>query len=363
MKNKKYLLSILFIAVAFLFATISVSARGLTTAGSTVTQQGKFDSTRFIFGQEVNNKAEVNGISFVAGDKVTLEGKAPYGFYGGNTVDVSENIKTDAFIAGRYITLTNKAVIGRDAFLAAGSIKVNTTIGRDLRAGGNTIDLSGAIIKGDAYIDAENLILDNNTRVLGKLTYSKDTKVTGLNKDNIKNIVVTKAKTRQEKKDAGTIILETILSTIMSIITAFITMVVILWLLPKLDKKLTKEEVKASTIAKKALIGLGVLFVVPIVALIAVFTGFLTPIALITFAVYGVSLYLASLLVYYIIGNVIDKKWMKKKNKYLSLLVGITIVKIVCLIPVIGGLIATIVFFYGLGLIFNYINSIRKATK
>ena len=360
MKNKKYLLSILFIAVAFIFVAINASAKGLTTAGDVVTQKGKFDSVKLLFGKDVTNKADVNGISFVAGDKVTLEGKAPYGFYGGNTVDVNEKITTDAFIAGRYITLTNNAFIGRDAFLAASTIKVKSIIGRDLRAGAETIDLSGATIKGDAYIDAENLILDDNTRVLGKLTYSKGTKVTGLNKNNIKNIVITKEKVKQEKKDTATIILEKIVDTIFAIITAFITMVAILWLLPKLDKKLTKEEIKASIIAKKSLIGLGVFFIVPIVALFAVFTGLFTPISLMTVAVYAIALYIASLFVYYIVGNAIDKKWMKKKNKYLSLLVGITVVKIVSLIPVLGGLIGLVVFLYGLGLVFNYINSIRK---
>lgn len=360
MHKKKYLLTILFIVITFAFTIVNVNAKGIGTFGENVKQKGTYNSTRFSAGKTVTNEADVDGLSFVAGEEVTLKGKAPYGFYAGRKLTVNENVQNDAFVAGESIIFPNGSVIGRDAFVAGKKIKINSTIGRDLRLGASIVDLSGATINGDAYISADKIVLNNDTKILGTLSYAKGTKVIGLTKNNVKKVNITKAVSNNKKESKSDKIIKGIINFIYSVARAFILMVILLWLIPKLGEKLTKEELKPSTIAKKSAIGLGVLLLVPIIAIIALISSLLLPVALITIALYAVSLYLGSIFVYYIIGNYLDEKLIKKNNKYLTLICGIAIVKLVCLIPVLGALISIIVFLYGLGIILVYINSIRK---
>ena len=132
-------------------------------------------------------------------------------------------------------------------------------------------------------------------------------------------------------------------------------MVVLFYLLPNVSDKLNNVSIDFKDIIKTSLIGFLVLIIVPIISIITLFTKLLSPLALITILIYGISIYLSSLLVSYIIGNYIDDKFNNKDNKYISLLMGIVIVKIIKLIPVIGGLFSFIILIYGMGLIFNYI--------
>ena len=58
-----------------------------------------------------------------------------------------------------------------------------------------------------------------------------------------------------------------------------------------------------------------------------------------------------------IVGNAITTKLLKNNNYYLAIACGILIVKIIKLIPIIGGLVGALVLFYGMGLVFKYISS------
>jgi hypothetical protein len=90
------------------------------------------------------------------------------------------------------------------------------------------------------------------------------------------------------------------------------------------------------------------------------FTGVLTPIALITLALFVIAIYLSTLLSSYIIGNLINTKLFKNDNVYLSLVIGIILIKLVKLIPILGGWIAALALFYGMGLIYKYITNNSK---
>ncbi len=359
MKNKFF--KVFYIILLLTLIITNVNAKELVVASEDVEQTGKYDSIRFVFGKTITNKADVDGLSIIAGEVLTLDGKTPYGFYAGRVLSVSENVLKDVFVAGDDITLTEKALVGRDAFIAGNNVKIKAVIQRDLRLGASSVDLSGATIKGNANVDAEEIKLDDNTKILGTLTYSEDTKISGLSDKNAKNVEVTKAKEVTETSESiSDIVIEKVTNFIMSTARAFIVMIILLWLLPKLNNKIKDEEFELSNVVKTSLIGLGTLIVIPIVSLIALFTGLLSSLSLIIFAVYAVSLYLSSIFVYYIVGNYIDEKFIKKDNMYLSLICGILLVKLIALIPILGGIISFVTLLYGLGIILNYINSLRK---
>ena len=347
--RKKFwgLLGILIISLSF----TNVYAREIVNAGDNIIQEGVYDSNRLVAGNIVDNKAYVDGLSLVFGNQITLEGSSTYGVYAGNNVIIEEKVEKDMFVAGNSITIASNAIIGRDAYIAGNSVIINADIARDLRYAGSSINLSGITVNGDAYIYAEEIILDANTIIVGKLTYSEDSNITGLDVASIGSVEV------KEYEDINIEfnIYDSVWSFIISVVSSFIVMITLFYLMPNVKEKLNKVELKADSIIKMMLLGLILLIIIPIVSLIALFTGILTPLALIVLSIYAISIYLSSLLVYYIVGNIISNKVFKKDNVYLALICGIILVKLIKLIPFIGGIVGTIVLFYGMGLIYKFI--------
>lgn len=350
---KKKLFSLLSALVISFFTISNVQAVEVAKAGDVVTEEGVYSSTRFVAGNKVTNKANIDGISFVAGNEVTLEGSSEYGFYAGNILNISENIQKDLFVAGNSITINSNAIIGRDAYIAGNTVVIKSNITRDLKAAGTVVDLSGITIGGDVYIDSDEIILDANTVISGKLSYLKGASISELNNAKVGSV---------EVRENDDLVFEYNFKTkaidfVVSIVSAFVVLVVLFYLIPSSREKLNNLELSFGSIAKTSGIGLLALIVVPILSIIILSTGFLFPIAFISLAVYGISIYLAFLVSYYVVGNKILSKLFNNDNKYLAILCGVVVVKLIGLIPYIGGFVSIVSLVYGLGLIYKFIKS------
>jgi len=353
---KKKILSLVSILLIMFFTINNVYALEIAETGDTVTEEGTYESLRFVAGNKVTSKATIDGIGFAAGNDLYFEGNVTYGMYAGNMITISGNINKDLLVAGNKIIVTADATIGRDVYIAGNQIEIKTNLPRDLRAGGSSIDLSGITIAGDAYLAADRIIMNEDTVITGTLTYYDDAKVSGLDKATIGNTVTKTI----DKVNIEYGIKERIYGFIVSIIAAFITMLCLLYFVPKTKEKLEKLDLSFGNICKTACIGFLVMVIIPLVSLLAMFTGFLTPLAIIVLAIYFISIYLASLFVCYIVGNVILNKLFKKDDMYLALAIGILIIKLVNIIPIVGGYIHAVVLFYGLGIIYEFIKNIKK---
>lgn len=356
MKKNFYLFIVMLLSI---FMVNSVNAKEVTSFGDNITQKGDYDSTRFIAGNNVVNKANIDGLSFVAGNDIKVLGKSSYDFIAGNNITIEENIEKDLFVAGNNINISDDSIIGRDAYIAGNTIVINTNVKRDLRVGGESVDLRGINIGGDAIIYANKIILDKDTIISGKFTYQSNTNVVGLKSANIGKIKVIESDDIENEDSIGDILF----NFISSVSAGFIVVAALFFLLPNIKDKLNKLELDVSDIIKNIGIGLVVLIVVPIISLIALFSGVLAPISLIVIALYIIFIYIASLIVSYIVGRLLISKTLNKDNTYLALLGGIIIVKLIKLIPVIGGIVSVVVLLYGMGLIYKYIISIKKKSK
>ena len=350
--NKKvlYLLSILFISFSLI---MNVDAKKIVNVGEIVEEVGEYDSTRFVAGNKVTNKSSNKSISFIAGNEILTEGKSEYGFYAGNILNINDEIEKDLFIAGNSVTITESAILNRDVFIAANSVVIKANIERDLRIGASSVDLRGITINGDAFISAGEILLDEDSVIVGKLTYFEDTRVDGLEKANVGSTLV--------KKNISIGIEYTLKDRIISFIeralAALIVMLVLFYLIPRSKDKIDNLEYTIGDIFKTMAIGLVTLIVAPIVIIIALLTGILTPLALIMGAIFIISIYLSSLIVSYIIGRLIYSKLFIADNIYISLITGIVLLRLLYLIPYLGAPIVFFVLIYGLGLIFKFIKS------
>lgn len=352
----KKILSLFSILLIMFFAIGNVSALEVSEAGDNVTEEGTYESLRFVAGNKVTSTATIDGISFVAGNDLYLEGSATYGMYAGNTLTINGNIDKDLLAAGNKILVTADATIGRDVYLAGNQVEIKTNIERNLRAGGDTINISGITVNGNAYLYAERIIMDENTVITGTLTYYDETRITGLDKATIGNVITKTA----DKVDIEYGFKEKLYAFIVSLIASFITALCILNFIPGVKEKILKLDLSIGNIAKTACIGFLVLIVIPLISLFALFTGFLTPLAIIVLAIYFISIYLSGLFVAYIVGNAISIKLFKKDDLYLALATGIVLLGLLKLIPILGGYINALVLFYGLGIIYDFIKNMKK---
>lgn len=150
-----------------------------------------------------------------------------------------------------------------------------------------------------------------------------------------------------------------IVTAITSILTSYISALIILLLFSKVRTSLDKIKFEGKNVVGTSFKGLAALIVIPIVSIIAMITGVLLPISLITFALYVFAIYMAGILGSYVFSHNIWKLKLKP-NFYLELLTGIVVVKALSYIPYIGGLVGAVMLFYGLGLIYELVLGLIK---
>ncbi len=351
MKRKLYA----FIATVLMVLLVPsvVNAKVLVAEENNANLKGKYNESKLVFGNTVNNSAEINGLAMIFGNQVNGNGKTDIGGYAGNIVTISDDVERDLFVAGNMITITEDAKINRDLFIAGNMITVESDIERNLNVAGSIVNISGIEVKGNAHIYADSIIVDENTKIIGTLTIDETSDVENLTASNYGKLV--KEKTEEVEESLQTKIVDAIIS----IITNYVTILIILLLFSKVRKSLDKIKIEGKAITLSSLIGLAGLVVVPIVSIVALFTGILTPIALIVFALYVFAIYVSSLLASYVVAHNIWNLKLKP-NFYLELLVGIVAIKVLSYIPYVNTLVGAVLLFYGLGLIFNLVSELIK---
>ncbi len=341
---KKIVYLLLLLLVPFM-----VSAKVLE-ADNNINYEGTHDSSSFLFGNSINNNGDINGIAVMAGNSINSKGKASYAVYAGNTLNISDEIENDLFAAGNVITITKDAKVPRDVYIAGSSIKILTDVGRDLYAGGETVDIRGITIHGNATIDADKVLMDEKTVIEGKLSYYKNTTIENL-----------KVATIEEVKEINRLIEEHTKPTFLNrvkweaikALTGYVSILILFLVFPKLRASFDKNKDGAKEIALSTLAGLITIIVVPILSIIIMLPVVTIPISLLMLALYAFAIYFASLITAYLGGRYIYNKATDKDNLFLNALIGIVLLRLVSLIPVVGGIIVAICLFYGLGKIYQ----------
>ena len=351
---KRRLYAIIATVLMVLMVPTIVNAKVLVAENENANLKGKYNESKLVFGNTVNNSAEINGLAMIFGNQVTGDGKTDLGGYAGNIVTISDEVERDLFVAGNMITITKDAKINRDLFIAGNMITIESNVERNLNVAGSMVDISGIEVKGNAHIYAESIIVDENTKINGTLTIDETSEIENLKETNYGKLVKEKAEEVAEES-----IQTKIVNVIISILTDYVSVLIILLLFTKVRKSLDKVKFDGKTVTSSSTIGLVTLIVVPIISIFTLFTGVLTPITLIVVALYVFAIYVSSLLASYVFAHNIWKLKLKP-NFYLELLAGIVVLKVLSYIPYIGALAGAVLLFYGFGLIYNLVLSLIK---
>ena len=348
---KKYLkLLLLLLLIIPLFNVKAQSFGEYSETGNEITNHKSYNHSYFMAGNNINSDINVDGILFAAGNDVNLSSQTEYGFIAGNTIAISKENLKDLFVAGDIVNFKEGYHNGRDLYALGSTVNLAGNIDSNVFAAGSNITIANANINDNVYLDASNITIGDNVTINGSLKYNDDATINGLDK-----LGSTSIETYTNKDFTQNTILDQTKSTLISIFSLLIVAFVIIKFKQDKVKLMDEEKVNDDSIFKKALIGLGVLFCVPLISIILMVTIIGLPLGLIILAIYSIALYLSVLPVSYLIGKYFINKVLKSKcNIYLVFTYGIIIVKLISLIPWLGSVLYFLIMLIGLGYFYQF---------
>lgn len=344
MKKKIYLLLIMLITLV----TVNVNAEQFA-ADDSVTMTEPQDSTTFVAGNNVTSNSDIDGLNFVAGNMVTVSGKQDYLFTAGNEIVIANAEAKDAFVAGSKINITSSNV--RDVYVVGEDITISSDI-RTAYIAGEKITINGAVT-GDVKLAAEEIIIGENANISGTLTYPEDAEINIASTAKVASTKTYKGNTKNVSIEVTPAIV--IKNIIVSILTAVATGLILFALNKKTFESTTEMEANASNLVKTLLKGFLFLIAVPFASIFLFVTVLGVPLGFISLAVYFMLVYLSTLSTAYYLGKNIFQD--KINNDYLMLAITIAAIKLLKLIPFLGGFVGTATLFLGLGI---YVNLFKK---
>lgn len=349
-KYLKYLIVFLLFFSVFITNTDAKSyGKGLFQFDEKIIIDKELNGTSFIAGNEVEINEKINGIGFVASStKLNINSKQDYIFGISTEINLKSDISKDLFLAAETINIDKNSTIKRDAYFFGDKVNIEGTIGRNIYIYGTTVDINGKI-EGNITINAMDINIAEDANISGTLKYNEGANIEGLT-DNI-NIKTYKEVTEITFK-------EYIYNFVSSYIQITLVAIVIVFICENLLKNSLKQtkDINSNKIINLCGRGFLILVGVPIIVIMLLFTGVFASVGIIGGIIYGILVYISTIFTAYLLANILDKKYFKKKmNSYLQVIIGLFIISIVSIIPIIGGFVSFVSILLGLGITGNMI--------
>lgn len=276
----------------------------LYVAGNRVSVQSSIIGDLIMGGADISSEKNISQGVLAAGGNLDIGGSIGDDLRAaGGNIRIHSSITGDAVVAGGNIDIRKEATIGKDLVVVAGNIYLDGTVNGKAQITGGKVYLNGTIAK-DVRITAQEIIVGSGAQIRGNLVYES----TKLN-PTLENIV---SGTKQfiqsplRTKNLGDFRTKTLKILFSYILLKILFLTVFGWLLYTFMEKYIHE---TSDILTKApwvslFTGISVFILVPITALLLVFTIIGIPVAMLMMAV------LCFLFLFYeLIGTVIWTSW------------------------------------------------------
>lgn len=318
---------------------------------------------------------------YLTGDNVTIDYIVDGNlFVIANSVTIDSQIGGDAFILAKSVNVSEKGYIFSNMFVAAETVNIKGIVYdlysvckdlnisgyvyRDIKVSANSLNIFGTVGR-NAFVNCEKLnFVDETTsteeseensefatkssgRIAGNLEYSSEEELP-LSQENVNgSIKFTKIVHDTDEKSIS--------SYIMSL-AAFVSTIVLIWLV---GLWLTPKFIKScdNLLAKKTLpvIGLGLLTPIALIIafIILLITGITSSFAILLLPVLFTLLGISSSITVISINNLICNKLKIEKLliKFGILVISAIVTWLVCLIPILGGLISLALVILGTGIV------------
>ena len=307
-----------------------------------------YNDTAFFAGETVNVDSKIDGLGFTAGRTVTVKGQADYSFVAGETVTIDTLKTKDLYVAGNKIKIDDANA--RNIYGAAQEIAIDGDA-KELFLVGETVTLKGEY--DNVYVSCENLNFEG--KIYGKLYINEDAKQTVKDGSSIAKTETYKEPEVETKdvdaKEVGfkviaSIIAKKIISTIKHFLNVLIIGFLTILIFKNVVTRIDETSNTAGSVFAHFGIGLGLLILVPILAIILLFTGFASGLGFVGIMLYILGIYLSSI----VGGLYVGKVLFKKMNTYLRFFLTTLILTVIYMIPIIGGFIEFFMLCLSLGL-------------
>ncbi len=283
----------------------------------------------------------VSSIDAVAGS-VIIEGTV-----NGDVSGVAGDVVIDGTVNGNVNVAAGSVRIGGtvdgDVAVAAGTVlfREGSTVSGTVEIGAGEVQLNGAI-GGDARIGAEQITLGETATIDGGLTY--DGTLEG-NRDAVAGTITQDSSVSQpilpEFELFGSWV-----TTVYSFAANLLLGVILIGLFPGFSRGVVDHT--RDQPLRAGIVGLGLLFAVPILLLLAAITIIGIPIALLGGLLFAVAVWIGVIYGRFLLGMIILSV-VDSTNRWLALVIGLLAGVLLGLIPLVGGIANFLVFLLGFG--------------
>lgn len=319
-------------------------------AGSTVQVDGTINGDLFCAGQVVEITGTVNGDVLCAAQQLRLKGTV-----NGDARVAGQTFNLDGQITGSLTAFAQTALlnqsgsVGRDLTLYAQSATLNSFVGRDFVGGSSTMSIN-SVVGGSVKVDVQSLTLGANAKVAGSVDYVSNTDANvqqGAQFGVLNRTEPAQHQANERSNQLGA----RVGSAFLWFLSALLIGGVIMLLFPALFER------TAGIIRKQpwSALGLGLLgvFVLPILALLAVITVVGFPLAVVIVLAWLLLLCLSGIFGAYTLGRlIVGKTSPKLTNGWLrlgSLALGLFILAVLSILPVVNMITGLAAVLFGAG--------------
>lgn len=322
--------------------------------------EGAVNGDLYAFGQTVTIKGPVSGTVISAGMDVDLLSQdLNTAWAGAARVRTAGKVKGNLVMIGGNLVLEKDALVSRDLRAYGGDLSVDGEVEGFIVGGVGKFNMAGE--SGPIYMNADNIIVRSSARINGEVEFNSEndpviedeSSITGrinIHKDEPDS---------EEDEDEAFFALFPFIAFLAGIFRVFMFLAKLLTgiLLIALGRNYVVRVMSSLKTKPWHCLGWGFvgLLVIPAVGFVLFLTLIGIPLAVFTFYVFSILLYLSSIMVALVLGELIMGMFKKKGeiSLYLSLIIGQVVIFLVCLIPFLGFIIKIAILLFGTGMLLH----------
>ncbi|WKZ24927.1 MAG: polymer-forming cytoskeletal protein [Patescibacteria group bacterium] len=350
-------------------------SESLYVVASTLTVDGKVEGDLICAADSLTVNGEVTGDIICVGSTIVINGQV-----GGNlrlfgsTLTLGGQIEKNTSLGAMILSFTSNSEIKGDLLYWAATSDLRGKVGRDIDGYGTAVTVAGEVGR-NLYLFSDRvrankkndntpgITLESGVVVGGNFGYSSG------DEPVVEEGVSIAGETIRHEfkmgKDKAPNPMAWVWWKVLSIFSALVIgLVLVIWL----DKPLRKIDNLMFSKSNPALgWGLFALIIIPLIAIVLLFTIIGIPLALVTAGLWFLAVYLAKIITAIVVGQRIMKKYLDKAENdkkslplFWPMVVGIVVCYLIFAIPVIGWAASFLATVWGLGGIWMYGKSLRE---
>jgi cytoskeletal protein CcmA (bactofilin family) len=308
-------------------------------------------------GGTITVDTHVGGNVLAAGGTIDVRGSVDHSVRAaGGTITIDSSVGQDVVVFGGNIMLSKQASVSGDVIFSGGRLQINGPVKGTIHLNGGSVTIN-APIGGNVEGNVHELTLGPQAVINGDLTYQSDNKASIQSGATVHGKVSYKQAPQNEHAKRGLAALFT-LGTLYKLIGEIIIGLLLLWILRPFSLRLFAETSEAPL--RNIVLGFATLILLPIAGVILLLLFWL---GLATLIFYVFLLLLTMVFLPLFVGWKIMDWWEHRDKRVYAIdwkaaVLGPIVLLILSVIPIIGWLIAFILFLWILGGIVHYLPSI-----